>query len=419
MDKMSTLSFRKKLQLGCYGLIGLNCVFLLILTFSSEWNRLLGIVFLVLLLALSYPFIRWFENQLTEPVADLSRIALNISKGDFSQKVTVTSDDTLGQLGQSFNKMIDKLRDILRDTGSISKQVFQTSRDIYSKNENFRTVLEQVSISAHELAAGAGQISEEVSGVSITTKDIEVKIVNYAGSAKEMKDRSDQMMSLVEKGRTSVESQGVGMKRNVEVTQQVSETIDMLARQAAGITNVTRSISEIAEQTNLLSLNASIEAARAGEHGRGFAVVAQEVRKLAEESTSLTREVFGFVKSIEQGIQEAIRSIQVNEDVVKKQTVLIDQTETVFSQIVDSVGFISEEINRFAEESEQMLLSSEQIAAAMENISAITEESAAGTQEVSASMNEQIATVQGIVSQAEEMTRVVTQLQQTIQVFKI
>lgn len=419
MDKMSTLSFRKKLQLGCYGLIGLNCVFLLVLTFSSEWNRLLGIIFLVLLLALSYPFIKWFETRLTEPVADLSRIALNISKGDFSQKVTVTSDDTLGQLGQSFNKMIDKLRDILRDTGTISKQVFQTSRDIYSKNENFRTVLEQVSISAHELASGAGQISEEVSGVSITTKDIEVKIVNYAGSAKEMKDRSDQMMTLVEKGRTSVESQGVGMKRNVEVTQQVSETIDMLARQAAGITNVTRSISEIAEQTNLLSLNASIEAARAGEHGRGFAVVAQEVRKLAEESTSLTREVFGFVKSIEQGIQEAIRSIQVNEDVVKKQTVLIDQTETVFSQIVDSVGFISEEINRFAEESEQMLVSSEQIAAAMENISAITEESAAGTQEVSASMNEQISTVQGIVSQAEEMTRVVTQLQQTIQVFKL
>ncbi|NOU99679.1 HAMP domain-containing protein [Paenibacillus sp. LMG 31457] len=419
MDKMSTLSFRKKLQLGCYALIGLNCVFMLVLTFSTEWNRLLGIIFLIILLALSYPFIKWFENQLTEPVADLSRIALNISKGDFSQKVTVTSDDTLGQLGQSFNRMIDKLRDILRDTGSISKQVFQTSRDIYSKNENFRTVLEQVSISAHELAAGAGQISEEVSGVSVTSKDIEGKIVNYAGSAKEMKQRSDQMMTLVEKGRTSVESQGVGMKRNVEVTQQVSETIDLLARQAAGITNVTRAISEIAEQTNLLSLNASIEAARAGEHGRGFAVVAQEVRKLAEESTSLTREVFGFVKTIEQGIQEAIRSIQVNEDVVKKQTVLIGQTEIVFSQIVDSVGFISEEITRFAEESEQMLVSSEQIAAAMENISAITEESAAGTQEVSASMNEQIATVQGIVSQAEEMTRVVTQLQQTIQVFKL
>ncbi|MBD0383496.1 methyl-accepting chemotaxis protein [Paenibacillus sedimenti] len=416
---MGSMSFRKKLQLGCYALIGLNSIFMLIVTFTTDWNRLLGIIFLVVLIGGSYPFIKWFEGQLTEPVADLSRIALNIAKGDFSQKVTVTSDDTLGQLGQSFNKMIDKLREILKDTGSISKQVFQTSRDIYTKNENFRSVLEQVSVSAHELASGAGQISEEVSGVSITSKDIEIKIESYAGSAKEMKARSDQMMTLVEKGRTSVESQGAGMKRNVEVTKQVSETIDLLARQAAGITNVTNSISEIAEQTNLLSLNASIEAARAGEHGKGFAVVAQEVRKLAEESTSLTREVFGFVKSIEQGIQEAIRSIQINEDVVKKQTLLIDQTEIVFAEIVGSVGFISEEITRFAEESEQMLASSEQIAAAMENISAITEQSAAGTQEVSASMNEQIATVQGIVSQAEEMTRVVTQLQQTIQIFKL
>ncbi|KRF09686.1 chemotaxis protein [Paenibacillus sp. Soil766] len=419
MEQISSLSFRKKLQLGCFALIGLNSLFMLIVTFASDWNRLLGIIFLVIILAGSFPFIRWFEGQLTEPIDGISRIALNISKGDFSQKVEITSDDSLGQLGQSFNKMIDKLRDILRDTGSISKQVFQTSRDIYVKNESFRNVLEQVSISAHELAAGAGQISEEISGVSITSKDIEVKIVNYAGSAKEMKNRSDLMMTLVEKGRTSVESQGVGMKRNVEVTRQVSDTIDMLARQAAGINSVTRSISEIAEQTNLLSLNASIEAARAGEHGRGFAVVAQEVRKLAEESTSLTREVFGFVKSIEQGIQDAIRSIQVNEDVVKKQTVLIDQTEIVFAEIVGSVGFISEEITRFAEESESMLQSSGQIAAAMENISAITEESAAGTQEVSASMNEQISTVQGIVTQAEEMTRVVTQLQQTIQIFKL
>jgi methyl-accepting chemotaxis protein len=416
---LSSMSFKKKLQVGCYALIGMASIMILLMLLLPDWNRLLGIIFLVVLLGASYPFIQWFERSLTEPVADLSRIALNISKGDFSQKVTVTSDDTLGELGISFNKMIDKLRDILKETGSITKQVFHSSQDIYLKNENFRGILEQVSISAHELASGAGQISEEVSGVSQTSKDIETKIVDYADSAAEMKTRSDQMLALVEKGMVTVETQGSGMKRNVEVTAQVSETIDHLAKQAAGITNVTRSISDIAEQTNLLSLNASIEAARAGEHGRGFAVVAQQVRKLAEESTLLTREVFGFVKSIEQGVQKAIDSIQVNETVVHKQTELIQQTEAVFSQIVDSVRFISVEISRFAEQSSGMLNSSQQIAAAMENISAITEQSAAGTQEVSASMNEQIATVQAIVTQSAEMTRVVTQLQQTIQIFKL
>jgi methyl-accepting chemotaxis protein len=416
---MSTLSFKKKLQLGCFGLIGISAVMILILLFAPQWKPFLGIVFLIILIAGSIPFVSWFEKSLTEPVAELSRVALNISKGDFTQKVTVTSDDTLGQLGQSFNKMIDKLREILQDTGSISKQVFNSSRDIYFKNENFRGVLEQVSVSAHELATGAGQISEEVSRASATSNDIQTNIASYADSAKEMKARSDQMLKLVEKGMTTVESQGTGMKRNVEVTAKVSETIDSLAKQAAGITNVTKSISEIAEQTNLLSLNASIEAARAGEHGRGFAVVAQQVRKLAEESTALTREVFGFVKSIEQGIGQAISSIEINEDVVNKQTVLIDQTEKVFSEIVDSVRFISVEISGFAEQSSNMLTSSQQIAAAMESISAITEQSAAGTEEVSASMSEQIATVQAIVNQAEEMTRVVTQLQTAIQVFKL
>lgn len=416
---LSSFSFKKKLQVGCYAIVGLSSLMILLLLFLPEWNRLLSIIFLIVLLGGSYPFIQWFERMLTEPVADLSRIALNISKGDFSQKVQVTSDDTLGQLGMSFNKMIDKLREILSDTGSITKKVFHSSQDIYLKNQNFRGVLEQVSTSANELASGAGQISEEVSHVSVTSKDIEIKIVDYSSSASEMKTRSDQMLKLVERGRVTVETQGVGMKRNVEVTAQVSETIDLLAKQAAGISNVTRSISDIAEQTNLLSLNASIEAARAGEHGRGFAVVAQQVRKLAEESTSLTREVFGFVKSIEQGVQRAIQSIQINEEVVHKQTSLINQTETVFSEIVESVRFISVEISRFAEQSSNMLSSSQQIASAMENISAITEQSAAGTQEVSAAMSEQISTVQAIVSQSEEMTRVVSQLQQTIQIFKL
>jgi methyl-accepting chemotaxis protein len=324
----------------------------------------------------------------------------------------------MGDISRSFNTMIDKLKKILTDVSQLTRQVMDASRGIEDKNQNLKIVMAQVASSSNELALGANEISVDIADMTESIKDIETKVSNYTNSTKEMNKRSTHTLELVEKGRQSVDTQAEGMRKNIQATQKVADTIEALSQNARGITMITKTITEIAEQTNLLSLNASIEAARAGEHGRGFAVVAQEVRKLAEESTASTKEVFGLVRSIEADIKQAIDNIAINEEVVQVQNEMITETAHIFAQIVHSVQYITEQISSFSAESDLMLESALKISGAIENISAITQETAAGTEEVSAAMNEQIHALQSVAEETEKMTQSVFQLQKTIHIFK-
>jgi len=87
---------------------------------------------------------------------------------------------------------------------------------------------------------------------------------------------------------------------------------------------------EIAGQTNLLALNAAIESARAGDMGRGFAVVANEVKSLAHDAESNSRqfriEVMGRVR---QGL-ETVESSFVGMEIQR----LIDISHGVVQLIV-------------------------------------------------------------------------------------
>lgn len=414
----NSLSVRSKLMFLTYSNLMILTILALIITAILDGNFTALVIVCLVSFGIAYPIVGFVNNAITSSFDEIQSAANRISKGDFSSLIDVEAMNA-GELGHTFNSMVTKLRDILSESMNITKHVAETSRSIFDKNNSIQTTMEQVAVSATELATGANAISEDVSEMTESINEIEVRVSNYAHSTKEMNTRSEETIALVNKGRVALETQSIGMNRNIEATEQVAITIKELAEQAKGISAMTKAISEIAEQTNLLSLNASIEAARAGEHGRGFAIVAQEVRKLAEESTASTKEVFNLVKSIDKGIQNTLHNMKVNEEVVSMQATHIRQTEEIFNQIVESIQFISEQIYNFSKESDNMLESAQRISATIQNISAITEESAAGTEQVSASMNEQIPSVQVVVSETEQMLNMATQLQRTIQIFKL
>lgn len=57
----------------------------------------------------------FFAAQLTHPVKELAAAAHRIAAGDFSQRINVTSRTELGELGDSFNLMTDRLKHFITD----------------------------------------------------------------------------------------------------------------------------------------------------------------------------------------------------------------------------------------------------------------------------------------------------------------
>ncbi|NMO96531.1 methyl-accepting chemotaxis protein [Paenibacillus lemnae] len=415
MNWLNKLPISGKIRAACYTIAALFGIPMLL---SFIWlNRpIVGLILVGALFLVTLPLSRLVERTLTDSFSDISSVSAKIAKGDFTYKVEEVGG--MADLSRTFNSMVDRLRKILQETSDITKKVTKSSRDISDKNQELIQVMTQVSHSSNELAIGANEISEDVAEMTGSIREIEDKVSNYTSSTREMNQRSLLTLDLVDQGRVSAAKQSEGMQRNISATEKVAESIEALSRNAQGITKITETISDLAEQTNLLSLNASIEAARAGEHGAGFAVVAQQVRKLAEESTLSTREVFNLVRSIEHDVKLAGQNIKINEEVVRHQTEMIQEAELIFTRMVDSVQYITDQIAAFSKESESMLESAQNISAAIQNISAITQQSAAGTQQVSASMNEGIVSMQKMAEEAQAMTDAVFQLQKTINIFK-
>jgi methyl-accepting chemotaxis protein len=162
-------------------------------------------------------------------------------------------------------------------------------------------------------------------------------------------ETTDDALRLSQEGKTAIEEM-TGIIRVLENENTKSTMmINELAEKFIKVNEVVNLITNIAAQTNLLALNAAIEAARAGEHGKGFAVVAGEVRKLAEQTKSSTKDIAELIENISSETENVIHNSEKSNEIIAKGVITSVQAIDKIGQSLSSVVKVDKEVKSVIE----------------------------------------------------------------------
>ena len=193
------------------------------------------------------------------------------------------------------------------------------------------------------------------------------------------------------------------------------ETSDSVAK----ISQASEMIQSISDQTNLLALNAAIEAARAGESGKGFAVVAEEIRKLAEQSASFTKDIREVIEGLRQKSEDSVAMMEKVNSEIEKQTIIRAETDSKFAEIAKEVEIGRTVTNELKDSAAVLEKENRHLIEMVESLSSISEENAASTEEVNAAIDEEAEAMNNIATAQEELADIADMLRAEVAKFKI
>jgi methyl-accepting chemotaxis protein len=223
--------------------------------------------------------------------------ATEVAKGNlFGTRLADRTGDELSSLGDAVNAMSDSLRDFAQKLATHSMNLAAAGSEISSSAESLRgTVNDQAS---------------RMTSVSAAVEEMTQSASSVADNCKRVADEAKATGELAEQGSSAIGETTEGVRQTCDRIGGAASEVKELERRVDAVRGLLGSINDIADQTNLLALNAAIEAARAGEHGRGFAVVADEVRKLADRTTTITAEISSSIGAIREAMQTTARTIE-------------------------------------------------------------------------------------------------------------
>lgn len=379
------------------------------------------LIAVILLLALVIGY--WLSKSFTGPIARISTLIKRTSDLNLVHDASLDSltrhKDEIGTMAQSVAQMNESLRNMASKVIDISTELAANSQEMAAAAEQSSKANNQVALTIGQISEGNVSLANTISNVNETISDMVKDIGDANLITLQSADYATKSLELVSEGQNAVGMTTDSLRQNIIVIDEVSDSINDLNELIKKVDQITEVINSIAEQTNLLALNAAIEAARAGDAGRGFAVVAEEVRKLAEGSSSAANEIAEIIKETGSKSMITVEIIEKTKEAVSVQEKAVYTTNEAFNNIKYAVEDIVDRTKKASNMLKNVDIASKQINDRTQDMAAIAEQSAASSEEISASSEEQLASVEMLAQAAADLSSMATKLSNEANKFKI
>jgi methyl-accepting chemotaxis protein len=356
-------------------------------------------------------------RQMIDYLRDIAGAGERIAQGDLSADVTLRSErDTLGR---AFQSMTVSLREMIGEVAATARTVNESSRDVARSSDEAGSAVEQVAIALGDIAGGAEQQLSMVSEAKRSADAMAAAVDGSTSAVQQTADAARQAQDVAREGMEVVSQASVAMTSVRESAQAAAAAIRVLEGKSQQIGAIVERITGIAEQTNLLALNAAIEAARAGEQGRGFAVVAEEVRRLAEDSSSATGEITALISQIQAETQHVVTIVSAGADRTEESAGTVEVTRESFERIDAAVESMAERIGSVASAAQEIAAGAQRVQRELDEVAGVAERSSATSQTVAATTEQTSASSREIAASAEELLRSAGALHEHVARFRL